>query len=197
MRWYSPYQAVTNQQFVKKDPNDDQNFTVQDPMVSYDRTYMTGAVQSRTSLKASATTEPYYVHTGQFSELTVEHAWKYNVGTSRWILGGSVPVDLFLFDRDFKKGDGKVSNYYLSVIPSVEYKLSSSLNFKTSLAYAWSNMRMDGSWYKWAAQSPNQWIGLGWGITRDIYVNPYLSFFTANPAIATTSFNINTIVSVF
>lgn len=202
VHWYSPYHEVAGKK-VNKRPGD-QNYSLANPQVSYDRTYVGRGVQMRSSLSGSVTTEDYYSSLGQLGALGLDQSFKYHISDTRWVLGMLVPLDVFLYKRDYREfknkaapGDGKVSNYFLSFIPSVEYKLLKNLNLKTSLAYSYSNMRLQGSWWKWEEQTVSARLGFGWGITRDIYINPFLNVFVEHPKWATTSLSFSTVFSIF
>jgi hypothetical protein len=58
-------------------------------------------------------------------------------------------------------------------------------------------MRRFRNWWVWDQVAPTQRVGLGWGITRDIYVNPYINFFVEHPKFATTSLSLLTVFSIF
>ena len=166
-------------------------------MLSYDNTYPVGPTQMRSSVKGRLTTADFYLDRGQRGSLGFTQGLKYTVPESRWILGVLGDVDLYVFDREYERRDGRVSNYYLMFIPSIEYKILDTLNFRTSVAYAFANQRLKGSWLKWEDQAPTARAGFGWAITRSIYFNPFLNFFAERPAVHTTSLSFSTVFSIF
>lgn len=195
LRWFSPYHQMAGERVNK--PNGAKDYEIANPQVSYDRTYPLGATQMRTSVKGSATTSDYYQERGQQASVGVVQAVKYKVLDTPWILGALFDADYYFFNRRFEERDGRMSQYYLSLIPSIEYKLLDNLNLRTSVAYSFANLRMaDNSWV-WDDQVPSGRFGLGWAITRDVYFSPYLSFFTESPAIRTTSLSFSTVFSIF
>ena len=90
-----------------------------------------------------------------------------------------------------------VFQYYLNFIPSLEYKLTSSVNFNTSAGYPYQNLRSDNAWWRWSHPLTTWRVGFGWAITRDIYINPYVNFFMESPAFNTASASFNTTFSIF
>jgi hypothetical protein len=195
MVWYTPYQAVTGQSVVR--PRGRTDFDLHDPLVSFDKTYVVGKTQMRSSVFAQKTTTQAYVEDGQTAEAGYSQYFKYVPGNSRIILGFQYVMDYFAFVRPFVKADGKVSKYYLNFIPSFEYKITDSVNFNTSLGYSYQNLRSDNSWWRWNHQLSTWRLGVGWAITHDIYINPYINFFAEAPAISTASVSFNTVFSIF
>lgn len=195
VRWFAPYQNLTGEK-IQLRPGEKRLDTAS-PQVSYDRTASSGPLQFRTSVKMSPTTDAFYKSKGQVGSFGLEENMKWNIGQSRWVVGLLTDFSLFVFSRGFAEGDGRVSNYFLSFIPGLEYKITDRVNFKTSMAHSFANQRVAGNWTTWDRQKLTQRVGFGWAITRDIYVNPYLNFFVESPAINTTSLSMSTVFSIF
>lgn len=196
--FYEPYQAVTGKEQDR--PQNKNNYGVNDPRISLDRTYKAFDTQMRTSLSASATTNEDYLKRGQAAAFGLTQYFKFVPGSSRMILGMQVGLDYFAFSREYREGkggDGSVSKYYVMFIPSFEYKITDTLNFNTSLGHPYSNLRADNSWWRWNHPMSNWRVGMGWAITRDIYVNPYVNFYAESPAFNTASANIDTSFAIF
>ena len=200
--FYTPYQAVTGKEVDR--PSNKKNYGINNPVVSLDKTYKYGKTQMRSSGKISSTTDQDYKNRGQWAAVGYSQFFKYTPGDSRLILGMQVALEYFGYARDYapyvndkNKGDGTVSKYYLNFIPSVEYKISDSVNFNTSLGYPYQNLRSDPQWVDWNHPLSTWRVGAGWAITREIYVNPYVNFFLETPAFNTASLNFNTTFSVF
>jgi len=207
--FYAPYQQVTGQDPQHK--ANQQNYGVSNPGASIDKNYVLGPeVQSRSTFALYDITDQGYKAGGEWGEAAVRQYLKYNPGHSRVILGFSVEGDWFTYARDYQANniydshhqvvfpkDGKTSRYYLTAIPSFEYKLVDSLNFNTSIGYSQQNFRSDPSWWNWNHPLSTWRVGVGWAITHDIYINPYLNFFMESPAFNTASLNVNTVFSIF
>lgn len=195
VRWFTPYHQLVGEHVDRR--SQDKDYEIANPQTSYDRTYPVGATQMRSSFKGSFTTSDYYRELGQRGSVGVSQGIKWIIGKSRWIVGGVADVDYYFFARKYKKGDGNISNYNLSLIPSLEYKLTDSLNFRSSCSWSFSQMRRADNDWDWESLQPSARAGLGWAITRDVYFNPYLSFFTMRPAMRTTSASFSTVFSIF
>ena len=193
MKWYTPYQNVTGQP-TSRTPNES-TYDISDPQISYDVTSAAGPTQLRTQVRAIYTTEDYYVNAGEagYAEVAQYVKWRPTV-TGRVILGAEVTADYSFYKRNYQgyiskaqPGDGNVGRYSLSFIPSFEYKLTDSLNFNTSLGYGYLNYRSQSNWSYLQHQLSTWRVGVGWAITHDIYINPYINFFAEAPAFNTAS----------
>lgn len=196
VEWYTPVQAISNKSVRR--PKGANNFDSSDPGLSYDRQYMIGQVQSRSSLFVSMVTDDYYKGLGQTMGVGPGQYFKWVVYQSRLILGAQISGSYYSYDRTYNKlTDGKAQRYTLNFIPSVEYKILDNLNFNTSLGYSYANLRMVSNYGTWLHQLTTWRVGVGWAITHDVYVNPYINFFAEQPAFNTASLNLSTIFSIF
>lgn len=202
MKWFTPYQAIIGQE-VERRPGA-KNYDFNNPSLSFDKTYAAGPAQLRSSVRSQLQTEESFKRAGQVASLGVSQSVKYTPMQGPVILGATAVLDFFGYERayqpagpDGRGGDGNVSKYYLNFIPSVEYKLSSVVNFNTSIGYPYQNLRSDNSWWRWSHPLSTWRVGLGWAITRDVYINPYVNFFLESPAFNTASLNLNTVFSIF
>lgn len=202
MSFYEPFQAITGQEQTRPRP-DSKNYGVNNPTISVDRTYKVGATQMSSKVAVAEVTDAGYKAGGEWASTSYTQYVKWVPFQTRWVLGFRTQADYFLYarnymtkeqDSEYHKGDGKTSTWYVTLIPSVEYKLTDKVNFNTSLGYSYSQMRSDLSW----THPLTTWrVGLGWAVRRDIYVNPYLNFFAESPALNTTNIAFNTTFSIF
>jgi hypothetical protein len=200
--WFTPYQAAQNHP-VDRNPNT-KTYDIANPGVSYDIAYAAGPTQMISSVRAAAETANYYVKAGQWGAFGFSQYFKYTPLMGRVILGTQLSFDYYTYDRDYfagttkcKCGDGSVSRYYFNLIPSFEYKITDVLNFNTSLGYPYQNLRSSIGWLNWNHPLSTWRLGVGWAITHDVYVNPYVNFFAESPAFNTASLNFNTVFSIF
>jgi hypothetical protein len=171
---------------------------INDPSLGYDRTYLIGKVQSRSSLHATMQTSSYYRNRGQIGSAGVSQNFKWSVPGSQVILGAELSASHFFFNRDYNaKTDGPLSTYFLAAYPSLEYRLSKSVNFNTSWSIPYGNLRKFNQFDKLDRQLLSQRAGIGWGITREIYFNPYINFFPEKMQWKNASLAFNTIFSIF
>ncbi len=196
VRWFTPVQAIKGEE-VKRSRTA-KNYDINDPYIGFDQTYASGSAQMRTSARFAKTTSEYYTRNGQFGTIGFDQGMKFNLGKSRWVLGLMASADYFIYERPYRDGDGtRLSKYYLSTVPSVEYKVSPKLNANVSFGHAYGNLRTDKSWWRWEHPLSSWRLGLGWAVKRDIYLNPYLSFYAEKPSFNSTSASLNAVFSIF
>ncbi len=194
-KWLSPYQQIAGDHVDKR--VNEKDYEIANPQLSFDRTYALGRAQMRTSLSGTVTTADYYLNRAQGGSVGLSQGMKYVILNSRWTAGGVLSADYYFFSRDYEAKDGRISRYYLNAIPSLEYRILNNLNFRTSVAYGFSNMRLKGSWWSLDQPQPSARAGFGWAVTRDIYFNPFINFFTEKPSIRTSSLSFSTVFSIF
>lgn len=173
-----------------------------DPGLSLEKLYPLWGLQMRSRYTASVTTADYYLDRGQKGRLNMAHDFKRKIGgeESAWLFSVGSSFNLFLYDRDYisgRGGDGKVSNYHLSIYPGFQYNIMDKLNVGTSLAFAYSNLRQEPNWWDWDRKLWSQRLSVGYAITRNVYVNPYLNFFPEKFSWNTTGVNMNLYVNLF
>jgi hypothetical protein len=203
LAFFEPVQATKGEEQTRPRPGFD-NYGVNDPSLSVDRTYILLRSQMRSNIRATLTTNQSYLDRGQTGMVSFFHEAKHQVGTSRYVLSIHLIGQYLFYDRGYrggsaenKYGDGNVYDYNLILAPGLEYKITPSLNGVLALAYSYQNLRRVDSWWKWSHQMSVLQTGVGWAITRDIYLRPHLDIFTEAPAINTASLNLNTIFSIF
>jgi hypothetical protein len=194
--WYTPLEAMTGQP-VKKEPGAADDFSTANPQFSYDHSWIAGPVQMRENFKVAAITDSYYVKRGENGSVGFSHNMKYKVGTTPLTLGLEIAPTYYTFNRDYIHKDGRISRYYISVNPNVSYRLTSNLDATYAMTYSYQNARAEASWSKWVVNMITARAGFGWSVTPEIYLNPYLSFFTQEPKWDTTTLSLGTVFSIF
>jgi hypothetical protein len=201
VRWFTPYQRITGGK--AENPPGENSSEISNPSLGYDRTYAIGRSQMRSSVKGSYITSDYYETRGQVASLGLGQSIKYTPGTARLILGLALDLDYYFFNREYqekwpdrKGGDGQISSYYLTYIPSVEYKLFDNFGIRGSVGWSYSNRRSEGSFWKWAEVEPTGRLGFGWAISREVFFSPYVSFYTKHPALNSTNLGFSTVFSI-
>ena len=180
--------------------DEEHNWDINDPGVGYDHTYtITPSIQSRTSVHATMVTNSYYRLLGETNGMGIGQTTKWSVPDTKWILGMEVSVSNYLFERGYEKKDKNISDYFINIIPSVEYRLANHLNFNTSFLKKINHYRKTQEWSTFDGNTNvvSQRIGVGWAITREIYFNPYINIFPGNFAWNSTSVAFSTIFSIF
>jgi hypothetical protein len=201
--FYEPYQAVSGKQQERPRPGN-QNYGVNDPAVAVDKTYILWDTQMRSSLRASFTTNQAFLDRGEVSTASIFHEMKHKLGISRYTAGANLIGQYLFFSRPYERqtatnkfGDGMVYNYNLIMVPNLAYRVSDPLSVIGALAYSFQNLRLQQNWYDLNHEMATLQLGVGWSVTREIYLHPHMSVFIESPGFNTTSFNLNAVVSVF
>jgi len=193
------YFSAGLKEYIRAQSGDNQDLT--NPAISYDHTYLfSKAVQAHTTVMATMVTNSFYRPQGETWGMTVSQMVKWNIGTSRWVVGGSIDASNYFYNRGYDaRTDGKkLADYSFNIIPSLEYKLTSNLNVNTSYSKSIAHYRktddpgtFDGTpiW--------NGRIGVGWAVKHDIYVNPYMTYYPEAMSWKYTSLGLSSTVSVF
>lgn len=193
VKWFTPYQHVSGQKVEKRKGATD--YEANNPYIGYDVGYLANGVQMRSSVRAMWVTSQYYLDKGEYAGLKFAQTGKYNLG--HFVLGMLLDFDIYGFNREYEKSDGRISNYNIAIVPSLEYRLTDKFYLRTSVGYTLANERRKGSWWLWQPLQPTGRVGFTWAITPEIYFNPYLNFFWERPAWRTTSLSFSTVFSVF
>lgn len=169
---------------------------VKTPFISYDRNARLGNVQLRNSYGASVTTVPNFRNVGQYASLSYDNSLVYNFGTSGFAAGIDSSANVFLYERDYVKKDGKASRYVLGFYPQVKYNFSDKTNIYTSMAMNFWNPRFNSSEADLLNKTISGRVGMGVAFTRDIYFAPYLNFYPEKLQTETTTISFSTVFSI-
>ncbi len=174
---------------------------VSDPGVSLERLYKLWGLQMRSRYSLSATTAAIYKEQGQVGTFNMAHDFKRRIGGSQspvlFSVGSS--FNWFFFERAYQAGQDirGVSNYLFTVFPGLQYNIRDNLQIGTSIAAGYSNPRSEDNWWNWNQRMGSQRLTLGYGVTRDIFLAPYLNFFPEEFTWDTTSVNMNMYINLF
>lgn len=194
--WYTPLQTMTGQE-VKKAQGAADDFSTSNPRVSFDHSYVVGPFQMRDNIRFQWVTDSYYMKTAQVASIGFSHNMKYVVDQTRLTLGLELTPSFYVYNREWIPKDRRTSNYFVGLYPNFSYRLLSRLDVMGSLGYSYNNLRREGSWWLWTSNLISGRMGLGWSVTPEVYINPYVNFFTQRPSLETTTVAIGTVFSIF
>lgn len=182
-----------------------QRVDLNNPYLSYDRVGRYGNLQVRQSPGISIATVPNYRDVGEVGGVNYDVSTVYGIGTSRWSVSFDSQVQYWHYERPYiacsspkqKSGcDRNASQFDLGFFPGVKYRVSDALSLVTSSSVGFWNPRRDSNERVLMNKTVTQRLGLGWAVTRDIYVNPYLNVIPTRMAWDTTTFNISSSFSL-
>lgn len=173
-----------------------ERFDMNNPYLSYDMSSRIGNLQMRNSPGVSLITVPNYTKIGEYAGLNFDNSLVYNIGSSGFAVGNETSFGYYLYNRPYERRDGKAARSNLTLAPFLKYNFSDRFSMNTSVGISvWNPRQSPDQWALWN-RSVTQRLGVGYGISRDIYFAPYLSFYPQRLATDTTTFNFATIFSI-
>ena len=185
------------------------------PFVTYDKSFKLGGVQMVASPGLTLVTSNVYRPKGEILGLDARLYSSYNLGSSPISLGASTTASYYFFDREYipddannialSKGrsvyktiphDGRIRRISVTVAPVIKYNVSSKFNVNTSFGLNFFNPRYYDNQLKFNSRVVNEWVGVGYAITRDIYINPYVQFYPTQFSWKTATVNLSTVISL-
>jgi hypothetical protein len=183
---------------------------VNNPYVTYDKSFKVGGVQMVASPGVTWVTSNVYRASGEAAGLDARLYSSYNLGQSPISVGASTSASYYFFDRAYIpdhvagfskgkpiiKGDGKVRQISITVAPVIKYNVTSKFNVNTSWGFNFFNPRYYESGVKMNSRVVNEWVGIGYAVTRNIYINPYIQFYPTQFNWKSATMNLSTVISL-
>jgi hypothetical protein len=170
----------------------------EDPFISLDRATRWKGLQWFSRLSASVTTTEFYREIEQVGSSGISISARHFIPDSNWTVGFNTSLSLFFYERPYSEQNAHPgSDYFVGLYPSANYRVSDSWMITTSTALNAANRRREKDWAVWDTNEITQRLGVGWGVTREIYVSPYVNFFWKDPKWETSDFALSTVFSVF
>jgi hypothetical protein len=189
------------------------------PFVTYDRSFKVGGVQMVASPGVTWITSNVYRPKGELMGLDARLYSSYNIGTSPISVGASTTASYYFFDKAYepddannqitKNGkfgpfqqyktvshDGRIRRISVTVAPVIKYNVTSKFNVNTSWGFNFFNPRYYDDQTKFNSRVVNEWVGVGYAVTRDIYINPYVQFYPTQFTWKTATMNVSTVFSL-
>ncbi len=172
-------------------------FNVADPSLSYTHAGKLGAeLMSITSVEATYyTTSAYVDDYGMVAGLDLSQtvAGDFN----GWTLGAYIGLSKTFYKSDLteeqKAGETLVSMY---MSPFAEYAFNDTFSFRTVLNYFAWDIAANGQQGAATGLNPQQSMGLGMSVTRDIYVYPNVQFMPFNLRADLTNVGLSTTINL-
>ena len=171
-------------------------FNVADPSLSYTYAGKLGELMSITSVEATYYTTSAYVDDGGMVaglDLSQTVAGDF----SGWTLGAYIGLSKTFYKADLtqdqKDGETLVSMY---MSPFAEYAFNDTYSFRTVLNYFAWDIAANGPQGSASGLNPQQSMGLGMSVTRDIYVYPNVQFMPFNLRADLTNVGLSTTINL-
>lgn len=175
---------------------------VNNPFFRYDFSNRYGNLQMRNSPGLTVSTVPNYTAIGQFGGISWDNSLVYNVGKTKLAISFDTTLDYWIFTRGHRPGstknggDGRASQYSISWYPGLKYNFTDKINLNGSAGFSLFNPREVFNDTTLWNRTATLRLGLGYALTRDIYLAPYLQGFVTRPSLELTTVNFSGVLSV-
>lgn len=167
------------------------------PALTYDYSMRVWDVQMKNAPGLVYRTVPEFKKIGQYGMIYDNHSIVYDIGRGGFAVGVDMAAGYFLYEKEYESKDGKAPRYTLEFNPNIKYNFSDKLSFVTSSNLAFWNPRARTDNFALLNKSINQKVGMGWAINRDLYLNPYFTFYPSYMTWESVTMNVSTIFNVF
>ncbi|MGZ3701788.1 MAG: hypothetical protein ACXWR1_05215 [Bdellovibrionota bacterium] len=188
---------------------------VNNPFFTVDKSFKLGGWQFVASPGATLITSNVFRPQGEVAGLDARLYSSHNLGSSPISVGASTTASYYFFNREYiaddanaiamKRGrpqfstirhDGRNRRISITIAPVVKYNVTSKFNVNTSWGFNIFNPRYYDNQLKMNSRVVNEWVGVGYAITRDIYINPYVQFYPTQFSWKTATMNLSTVISL-
>jgi hypothetical protein len=195
VRWIAPLTAGSPSNY-KGDRADASN-----PSLSYQYLYKFAGIQSAFVMGPTLITNSDWRKVGYLASFGASQAMIYEVGHSGLSLGLYLAASATGFDKDGADLRGDQSNYSAGIDPFMEYQINDKINLRTVFnTWNYDHYRNRSKFSEITTFTHNAWtqsVGVGFAVTRDIFLYPNLQFTPENIRADVTNVALNTNINIF
>lgn len=173
-----------------------ERFEVNNPYLAYDMSSRWGNLQMRNSPGVSYITVPIYKKIGEYGALSFGNSLVYDFAGTAVAAGLETDFGYYLYDREYQRSDGRASRFTFSFGPNIRYRFTEKLNVNARLSMNWWNPRALPNQFAMWNRSPTMSVGMAYGLTKEIFLSPYLYFYPNRITADSVSMNMSTIFSI-
>ena len=168
-----------------------------DPALEYSYMFRVFGVQNYLAVSQFFITDPVLREIGALTGTSLMHSVAYEVGTTRFTLGLDWGVIYQWFDKGSVELALDQTDYQVGFFPFVEYVLTDRIIFRTVLGYILEHTREYRDPFFFRRDLVYQSVGVGFSLTRDIYIYPNVQFLPADIRGDRTNVALQTFLNVF
>lgn len=196
LRWIAPLTSHGPRNY------EGDRFDADNPYLTYQYLYKWSGIQSVLQIQALAFTNANLVREGYVGQLQFDQENMYEIGSSGLSIGASTWAALQSFNKTGAVGDLEdvrtdQSDYSFGIEPCLEYSLTDNINLRTVTSLWVFEHTRDRAPGNFIQDKVYQSLGLGFSITRDIYIFPNVQFLPDDIRFDRTNVAINTNINVF
>lgn len=195
VRWIAPLTSSTPTNY-KGDRADASN-----PSLSYQYLYKFAGIQSAFVMGPTLVTNSDWRKVGYMASFGANQVMIYEVGHSGLSLGLVVAGSYTGFDKDGEDLRPQQSDYSVGLIPFMEYQINDKINLRTVFnTWNYDHYRTRAKLSEMTTFTHNAWtqsIGVGFAVTRDVFLYPNLQFTPENIRSDVTNVALSTNINIF
>lgn len=200
LRWVSPLQGTQRPAAYPSG----QMFDVFDPFINYQHVYKLLGFQSYFQVGPTFITRTNLVEEGYIGNLAIYNVNAYDIGTTGITIGFESSVGGGLYRQPAPIGNMTAddvrddeSDYNFFIYPYLEYQLTDKINLRTvSYLLGFEHTRLH-SMDTWRKDRVIQSAGIGFSVTRDVFLYPNVQFVPDQLRAADTNVGLSANLNVF
>lgn len=146
------------------------------PQLVYRRVMKPFGVQSVLTVQSTYYTQDAMVDRGLESKNEAHVNALYDFGGSRFSAGVVVQGAFFTHSKDDEALQAGQAKYEFYALPITEYEISDLMNWRAVYRYNWYQQNRAQKSSEWTTLDPTVSTGIGFTITRDVFVYPNIQF---------------------
>jgi hypothetical protein len=188
---------------------DGTRFDAMNPYITYQYVYKWLGVQSVLQAQFMQWTQSDQTALGYGQQLNIDQENMYDIGKTNISVGVSAAVQYQWFNKSGSYGDpgsdsyvGNVqtvqSQYLIQLSPEIEYQLTEKVNLRTLVSlWTYEHYVATSNPFSFVHDAIYQSIGVGYSVTRDIFLYPNIQFLPGQIMASETNVGLTATVNLF
>lgn len=184
-------------------------FDAVNPYVTYQYIYKWLGIQSVLQASFTQWTQADMTALGYGQQFNIDQENMYEIGKTNISVGASTQIQYQLFNKSGSSGTPGADDYVADVTtqqsqwlftfaPELEYQLSEKVNLRTLvLLWQYEHYVSDANFFNLDHDAVTQSVGVGYSVTRDIFLYPNVQFLPADFQISQTNIGLQATINLF
>ena len=200
IRMLTPFQSsysTTDPQAQKSFDENHGRFDFNNPAFAYGYIFSGLGGQNFFSIQQTLTTDTGLRQLGYLTNMSVYHAYVYDIPEARVSLTWRWNLTYYYFDKVATVDPAKQTIYQVGFNPAVDFNLNDRFNLRTEWSFAYEHTRERSSALSFRANRIAQTVGLGISLSRDVMLYPNVQFLPDDIRADRTNVGISTNINLF
>jgi hypothetical protein len=187
---------------------DGSTYDAMNPYITYQYIYKWFGIQSVLQTQFMQWTQSDQTALGYGQQINIDQENMYDIGKTNISVGASVAVQYQWFNKTGSYGDPNSDNYvadlgtvqsqYLfTIAPEIEYQLTEKVNLRTLISLWTYEHYVSAPNFSFVHDTIYQSIGVGYSVTRDIFLYPNIQFLPGQLEASETNIGLTATVNLF